>query len=1310
MKKVIPLVVLYALSIGLLIKFNPKAEVESSNKSVANEEEKFDGPLEFAKFHRAIRTAEGDTKPGYTPGYKMRELAKAKSQAIKARTKSNNGVLAWTERGPNNVPGRTRGLLVDPTDVTKNTWFAGSAGGGVWKTINGGSTWTLLTPDLPNLATTVLAMAASNPQIIYMGTGEGFFNLDAINGAGIFKSTDKGNTWTSLTNTLAFGDINRMAIDPTNANIVVAASSLGIYRTTDGGDSWTQVLNETLIQDLKVNPSNFNIQYAAQNSEGVWKSSDAGQTWNLSNAGMGDMGRIELAVSPVNTNRIFASAEKSFGEGSKLLLSQDGGVSWDQVNVSFNNSEVDFLGGQGWYDNTIVCHPFDADIIYFGGVGIFRLELQGGSTTVNSYDAQEINTSEFFSLVNFGAAFYNGRLEVGNPTQANASVEIRFGTGKSQKAHRFLVPEGSTSGVATGNYTYQDYVTVPFEVWDITNNRQLMISFRDQGRDGVFNLITQNTEAGTPATQHSREYLYINNVTYNESTPSASITTNGGHVFNQMYNIWPVLAEGGTWNNTTLPEATLRINLEIKPLLNANTLTAADPYSGLDGKNNFETFGVDLHPDQHNLVVIPTSGSSFKLLNANDGGVFISNSSANPGINEGDWTMVGNSYNTSQFYGADKRTGADEYLGGMQDNGTWKSPAGVSSSAGTNYLFNIGGDGFEVLWNNRDTNLLIGGSQGNGFARSSNGGGSWVSATSGLSGDAPFISKLANSRALPDRIFAVSSSGVFVSNNFGSNWSLTPITNKWGSGSLLDVEVSRANANIVWAGLGMTNSLSLHVSTNGGASFTPTNNFTTVSMGGSTKLASHPVEEQTAYALFSLSGKPKILKTTNLGNTWADISGFETNATSTSGFPDVAVYCLYVRPDNTSILWAGTEIGIVESLDGGASWNIIEDFPNVAVWDMKGVDDKVVIATHGRGIWTATINAPQSELPTLPELITMGTNPSEQLAVLISSEEACDSLHILVANVKVKTVKNLLVGNTITTLDNISSGTKSISGVAFRGGSPFSINTITGVHSDLKPLATSHLDYFTNSTNFKLTGFQFLTFDGQSDQARKTLHSVHNYSSGANFTATLLVPITVAASNATFKYRDVAIIEPVNDYVIVEATTDGIYWEPLVPAYDASFNTTWSATFATTGKGTYAQLVNQEIDLLSTLSAGEKALFRFRLSANASVHAWGWAIDYVAIQEEPTEVEYTSTNENHAFVYPNPIATEAILRYSVTKRSDITIEIINTLGGRITSVQHKQLNEGLHTENLSFTGLAKGTYLVVVKKPEGNESVRVVVK
>ena len=109
-----------------------------------------DGPSEFIKFHRAIRTKEGEQKPGYENNYQLKELEKGIQHSLSinkiARTEGANGVIEFKERGPGNVPGRTRGLIVDPDDPSSKTWYAGSASGGIWKTIDGGNSWQWLTP------------------------------------------------------------------------------------------------------------------------------------------------------------------------------------------------------------------------------------------------------------------------------------------------------------------------------------------------------------------------------------------------------------------------------------------------------------------------------------------------------------------------------------------------------------------------------------------------------------------------------------------------------------------------------------------------------------------------------------------------------------------------------------------------------------------------------------------------------------------------------------------------------------------------------------------------------------------------------------------------------------------------------------------------------------------------------------------------------------------------------------------------------------------------------------------------------------
>ena len=168
----------------------------STHDAHSDVEQKAGYPDLFAEYLNDIKTAAWEDSPSYPQNYLMDELSNAKRLA-----KSESVILPWVERGPANVGGRTRAIVVDPDDPTHDTWFAAAVSGGIWKTTNAGVNWTFLTPDLPNLAISSLVQAPSNPNVLYAGTGEGFFNGDAVSGAGIVKSTDRGVTWFQLAST-----------------------------------------------------------------------------------------------------------------------------------------------------------------------------------------------------------------------------------------------------------------------------------------------------------------------------------------------------------------------------------------------------------------------------------------------------------------------------------------------------------------------------------------------------------------------------------------------------------------------------------------------------------------------------------------------------------------------------------------------------------------------------------------------------------------------------------------------------------------------------------------------------------------------------------------------------------------------------------------------------------------------------------------------------------------------------------------------------------------------------------------------------
>jgi photosystem II stability/assembly factor-like uncharacterized protein len=1270
------------------------------------EEPTLSGPEEIARFHHDIRTPVDREFPEYPSGHLVKEFNQMVENAkVMPRSAAlSNGVLEWKERGPNNVPGRTRAILVDPDDPTRESWFAGSASGGVWKTLNGGRTWTLITGQLPHLACSAMVMGTKNTKIIYIGTGEGIGGLGSVGGNGIFKSIDKGQTWNFLNSSSGMGSVNRMIINPADDNQLVVATNTGIYRTTDGGINWTRVYNQIRIQDLRATPGNFNIQYATEYNIGVLKSTDGGITWNKSSNGLVINGRIELDVSPLNPNKLFASAESNiFGVASALFFSDNAAESWSPVIPRFNNQFFDFLGGQGWWNNTVLCDPIQEDGVYVGGVNLFYTQVTSNSN-IKAYVVPD--EGKQISLVNFGATWRN--LEVGSGE--NKSIILKFGLGKKQKAHRFTVPSngGSNSdggaGIPDSLYFYQDYIDIPFEVWERDEEgrevRKLMVSFRDQKRDGQFNLNIRN-DTNDPQLLNNREYIFIHYLPYDEQ-PSPEIARPGGIAVERMYFFWP-LQTSDAWNVNSLPSINFRI--DVVPAKNSLLSVISDAYRQFTSVNPTLNIENDFHPDQHNILAIKGIGSNYSLLVANDGGLFLSNSSTTPGIRTGDWSKRGLTYRTTQFYGADKRPGFDQYFGGTQDNGTWLSPDNMAALETTNYRSTFGGDGFEVIWNNLDDKKMIGGSQNNRFRRSINGGTTWTLVTTGLSGNHPFVSKLANSKANPDRIYTLSSDGVFYSENFGENWKLTGITEKWGGvTSTMDVEVSQANANIVWAGSGMVNSGTLrniHVSTDAGETFKPTNNYASVPLGGITKLASHPKDEKTAYALFSFFSRPKILRTTNLGETWEDISGFENGGpVSSRGFPNVAVYCLYVRPDNPNIIWAGTEFGIVQSLDNGESWNIVQDFPPVSVWDMKGQDDQVVIATYGRGIWTAKINAGQ-HLFRVPEIIASGTAPNGNLALRVAIPEAVDKIDVLLGNQYIGSLPKFNPSQIAFQITGINSGPVDVKFVAYKGNAPFHTKTTRVNWFQVLSVENNHEEPFAADNAIFNQGLRIGPMSGSVAGDKTVLRTNTPYSHNFDYFSVIRHPIRVADQNALVFYEDVALVEPINDYVVVEATKNGLDWIALTPKYDARKNTTWLNTYNIGGQANKSMFVRQEVNLRDKFQPGDSILLRFNMKTNATIAGWGWGINYVSIQPAGTNVRNQATDIDRLHIFPNPASELVQLDFNLLTSSDIWIQLIDFSGKTVLSRNIGKLTEGRHIVPIELTGLPSGQFVVQVITNQG---------
>ncbi|MCA8978286.1 MAG: hypothetical protein KDC98_26395 [Planctomycetes bacterium] len=345
-------------------------------------------PLHGAAASEEMRLLRWRDENGNLPGpmalQNARREAKANADYWDMQDGGGIGRYSWTERGPSNMGGRTRALVIHPT-TTSRMW-AGSVGGGIWRSDNSGASWYPLDDWMGNLAIGCLAMAPTNSNVMYAGTGEGFGNFDAIAGEGIWKTTDQGSSWTKLSATSGFGSVNRIAISPVNSQIVIAATSGAIRRSVDGGTTWTTVRSGRCLQVL-FDPNNSNNMVAScidGSTHRVARSTDAGVTWTNATSGLsGTTGRIEITYAPSLSNRLYASVNVGTGE---VWYSSNGGTSW------FARSATGISSAQMWYNNCIWCDPTNSNNLVVGITRIFRSTDAGATFTTISNGGMNANT------------------------------------------------------------------------------------------------------------------------------------------------------------------------------------------------------------------------------------------------------------------------------------------------------------------------------------------------------------------------------------------------------------------------------------------------------------------------------------------------------------------------------------------------------------------------------------------------------------------------------------------------------------------------------------------------------------------------------------------------------------------------------------------------------------------------------------------------------------------------------------------------------------------------------------------------------
>jgi len=756
------------------------------------------------------------------------------------------GVLGdWKNLGPSNVGGRTRCLVIDPHNP--NIMYAAAASGGVWKSTDGGINWIPIADFLANIAVNSLAMDPSSSDILFAGTGEGYLNIDATRGQGIFETSDGGAHWQQLsgTNTKDFYYVRKIVISPIDSKRIYAATATGLFRSDDSGAGWTQLLDRANILgclDLAIQSSAPNYAFVSCgtfNPGSILRSTDAsGQQQWQEVFRVPNMGRTSLAIAPSDQKTLYAlsaSVEPGTFKGGLLgvFRSDSNGdpTTWNATTTNTNSDLVshlllsnpvqavytDCFGkgqdqylNQGWYDNTLAIDPKDPNIVWVGGTDLFRSNDGGRKWGVASY--------------------------------------WWFGAGQD--------PE----------YAHADHHVIVFHPqYDGSSNQVMFV-----GNDG-----------GVFVTQNARAALGMGLQSVCGEVPPDDVhwsARNGGYAVTQFYSgaVFPSGAEyfGGTQDNGTVRG------------------------SDNGGPNNWSTIQggdggfVALDPSNASILYTSFTGPSIRK-SADNGQTF-----------------------------SDAIAGLCDCGQSCQSQPSCTNCQSASACTVFSFIvpFVMDPSNSQILW--------TGGDQ---LFRSENGGNSW---------------KQASTR--------------FDAAHYPSDHPAT------ASGVLTAIAVDPTDRNVVIAGFGPSTSLKagggwihrtdMASSTNDGTLW-PRLRPRTGWVSSITFDPSHAGVVYLTYSSFNSDDgldKGHVFKSSDRGKTFTSIDG-----SGATGVPDIPVHSLVVDASDSNRLYAGTDLGVLVTLNGGHSWNVENSaFPNVVVQKLvllRGVQPKLYAFTHGRGLWVVDI-------------------------------------------------------------------------------------------------------------------------------------------------------------------------------------------------------------------------------------------------------------------------------------------------------------------------------------------------------------------
>jgi photosystem II stability/assembly factor-like uncharacterized protein len=467
-------------------------------KSNPEATEEKDGPYEKFKsweWLMATRTYPSGNRPvAGTIAKQYSDYIKGSSADMHSARHNVSSAANWTYSGNDSVPeyggdGRVNYLRFMPGN--NNIIFACGPTGGLWKTTDGGATWSTKTDNLVDMSVSDIAIDPSNTNIMYISTGDGdgiYGGYTTLSTVGVLKSTDGGVTWNptgftypQATTGPTFSTVNQLLLNQTNTSIILAGTSFGLYRTTNAGTTWNQV-DTGDFRSIEAEPFHSSVVYASTYNGEFYRSVDAGATWTYITSGLPaqtSANRIKIGVSPADSNFVYVVVGQT-----GTYLSTDRGQTFTQM------STTDQIGYQWWYTMSLCVSPTNADSLLEGGLDNYASADSGKTWThVSSWvgngnryvhaDIHDITPlpgsgSHYFVACDGGVFESNSSADGWSDISNNLEIGAMYNVG----------PSGSTAGLWLSGWQ-DNGVNVSSPFWEEVNGGDGMVSFIDYSNDNT---------------------------------------------------------------------------------------------------------------------------------------------------------------------------------------------------------------------------------------------------------------------------------------------------------------------------------------------------------------------------------------------------------------------------------------------------------------------------------------------------------------------------------------------------------------------------------------------------------------------------------------------------------------------------------------------------------------------------------------------------------------------------------------------------------------------------------------------------------